>query len=77
MDKDVHLLDIFKTIFYFKFLEPGKVKFGSIKIWRNLNVFKPFEIFETVQTTPPVTVAPGPWVSDPFPEIPQSENQNI
>jgi hypothetical protein len=43
MDKLVHLFEIFKTIFYFKFLELGKVKFGSIKIWKNVNIFKPFE----------------------------------
>jgi hypothetical protein len=32
MDKVVHHFEIFKTIFYFKFLELRKVKFGSIKV---------------------------------------------
>jgi hypothetical protein len=32
MRKVVHLLDIFKTIFYLKFLELGKIKFRSIKV---------------------------------------------
>jgi hypothetical protein len=67
MDKVVHLFEIFKFIFYYKFIDLGKVKIGSIKIWRNLNVFKPFENFQTVQTAPPNTVAPGPRVSDPSP----------
>jgi hypothetical protein len=67
MDKVVHIFVIFKTITYFKFLELGRVKFQSTKVWRNLNVFKPFEIFDTVQTALPVTVVPGPRVSDPSP----------
>jgi hypothetical protein len=32
MDKVVHLFEIFKTIFYFKFLELGKANFRSIKV---------------------------------------------
>jgi hypothetical protein len=32
MQKVVHLSEIFKTIFYFKFLEPGKVLFEAVKI---------------------------------------------
>jgi hypothetical protein len=67
MDKVFHLFEIFKAIFYSKFLELRNVKFGSIKIWKNLNIFKPFEIFETVQTAPPVTVALCPRVSEPSP----------
>jgi hypothetical protein len=43
MEKIVHIFEIFETIFYFKFLELGKIKFGSIKVWENLNVFKLFE----------------------------------
>jgi hypothetical protein len=34
MEKVVHLFEIFKTMFYFKFLELRKVKFESIKIWK-------------------------------------------
>jgi hypothetical protein len=49
--KVVHLFDIFKTIFYLNFLEPGNVKFGSnkfgniwtfsnrSKFWNGLNCF--------------------------------------
>jgi hypothetical protein len=65
MENFVHPFVIFKTIFYSKFLEHREVKFGSNKIWKNLNVFKLFEFFETLQTAPPVTVAPGPLVSTP------------
>jgi hypothetical protein len=43
MDKVVHFFKSFKTIFYFKNLELGKVKFGPIKVWKNLDVFVPFE----------------------------------
>jgi hypothetical protein len=32
MEKYVHLFDIFKTIFYFKFLELGEVIFGPVKV---------------------------------------------
>jgi hypothetical protein len=32
MENVVHLFEIFKTIFYSKFLELGKVKFESIKV---------------------------------------------
>jgi hypothetical protein len=39
MEKVVHLFKIFKIIFYSKFLELGKVKFRSVKVWKNLNVF--------------------------------------
>jgi hypothetical protein len=46
MEKVVHLLKIFKNLFYFKFLEFEKVKFGSIKVWKILNIFKPFEILK-------------------------------
>jgi hypothetical protein len=46
MGKVVHLLEIFKIIFYFNFLELGKNKFGSIKIWENLTIFEPFEILK-------------------------------
>jgi hypothetical protein len=67
MEKVVYLFEIFKIIFYYKFLKLRKVKFGSIKVWKNLKVFKPYEIFEMVQTAPPVTVAPSPRVSDPSP----------
>jgi hypothetical protein len=67
MEKVVYLFEIFKIIFYYKFLKLRKVKFGSIKVWKNLKVFKPYENFEMVQTAPPVTVAPSPRVSDPSP----------
>jgi hypothetical protein len=43
MEKVVHLFEIFKTIFCFKFLELRNVKFRSIKVWKDLNIFKPFE----------------------------------
>jgi hypothetical protein len=33
MEKFFHLLEIFKTIFYFKFFELEKVLFGSVKVW--------------------------------------------
>jgi hypothetical protein len=46
MENVVHLFDIFKTIFYLKILELRKVNFGLIKIWKNLNIFKPFEILK-------------------------------
>jgi hypothetical protein len=36
MEKAVHLFDIFKTTFYFKFLELGKVNFGSVKVRMSL-----------------------------------------
>jgi hypothetical protein len=39
----------FITMFYFKFLEHGKVPFGSVKVWRNLNPIEPFK-FEPVKT---------------------------
>jgi hypothetical protein len=32
MENVVHLFEIFKSIFYFKFLELGKVIFGLVKI---------------------------------------------
>jgi hypothetical protein len=32
MKKVVHIFEIFKTIFYFKFLDLGKVPFGSVKV---------------------------------------------
>jgi hypothetical protein len=37
MEKVVHLFDIFKKIFYFKFLKLGKVLFGWVKVWIDLN----------------------------------------
>jgi hypothetical protein len=40
MEKIVHLFDIFKTIFYYNFLEHRKFKFGSVKVWKKLNVFE-------------------------------------
>jgi hypothetical protein len=46
MEKVVHIFEIFKIIFYFKFLELRKIKFGSIKVWKNLNIFKLFEILK-------------------------------
>jgi hypothetical protein len=46
MEKDVHLFEIFKLIIYFNFLELGKVKFGSIKVWKYLNIFEPFEFLK-------------------------------
>jgi hypothetical protein len=32
MEKVLHLFKIFKTVFYSKFLELKKVKFGSVKV---------------------------------------------
>jgi hypothetical protein len=32
MEKVVHLIEIFKTIIYFKFFELGKVTFGAVKV---------------------------------------------
>jgi hypothetical protein len=32
MDKIVHICEIFKKIFYFKFLELGKAIFGSVEV---------------------------------------------
>jgi hypothetical protein len=43
MEKVVHLFEIFKSIFYSKFLDLKKVKFGSVKFWKSLNIFEPFE----------------------------------
>jgi hypothetical protein len=46
MEKVLPLFKLFKSIFYFKISEPGKVFFGSVKISMGLNfefkVFKPF-----------------------------------
>jgi hypothetical protein len=36
MDKVGHLLEIFKTIFYFKFFGLGKAVFGLVKFWKVL-----------------------------------------
>jgi hypothetical protein len=47
IEKVVHLFKILKSIFYFKFLELRKVKFGSITLSKNLNIFEPLK-FETV-----------------------------
>jgi hypothetical protein len=33
MEKVVHIFETFKTIFYFKNFEPGKVLFGSNQVW--------------------------------------------
>jgi hypothetical protein len=38
--KVVPHLKLFPTIFYFQFLEHGKIPFGSVKIWANLNPFE-------------------------------------
>jgi hypothetical protein len=40
MEKVVHILEIVKTIFYFKFSELAKVLFGSKEIWINLKRFE-------------------------------------
>jgi hypothetical protein len=32
MEEDVHLSEVFKTIFYFKFLELGNGIFGAVKV---------------------------------------------
>jgi hypothetical protein len=49
MEKVVHLFKIFKTLVYFKFLKLGKVKFGLIKVWKILNVFKLFEFLKRLK----------------------------
>jgi hypothetical protein len=38
MEKIVHFFEIFKTIFYFKLLEPREIIFGSVNVWKKLNV---------------------------------------
>jgi hypothetical protein len=37
MEKVVSFFKFFKTIFYFKIFKLGKVLFGSVKIWNDLN----------------------------------------
>jgi hypothetical protein len=64
MDKVVHIFEIFKTIFYFNFLELKKVPFGSVKIWKNWNIFEPFEFengLNCFDPAPPETVAGTHW----------------
>jgi hypothetical protein len=41
MENVVPLFETFKTVFYFKILDLGKVLFGSIKVRMNLNLFEP------------------------------------
>jgi hypothetical protein len=36
MDKVVPLFNPFTTIFYFKLFELGKVLFGLVKVWKDL-----------------------------------------
>jgi hypothetical protein len=36
MEKVVHLFEIFKTIFYFKYFGLRKTAFGSVKVWKVL-----------------------------------------
>jgi hypothetical protein len=65
MDKVVHLSEIFKTIFYFKFLELGKGILGAVKVWSNLKSFELNRIwflFLWIQIPPLVTV-PGPHLA--------------
>jgi hypothetical protein len=37
MEKVVPLIEVVNTIFYFKFYEPRKVLFGSVKVRTSLN----------------------------------------
>jgi hypothetical protein len=37
MDKVVHLFETFKIIFYLNFSKQGKINFGLVKIWKDLN----------------------------------------
>jgi hypothetical protein len=46
-EKVVYPFEMFKTIFYFNFLELDKVPFGSVKILKSLTIFEPFK-FENV-----------------------------
>jgi hypothetical protein len=39
MEKIVPLFKPYKTIFYFKKIQTGKVPFGSSGVWTNLNKF--------------------------------------
>jgi hypothetical protein len=49
MEKVVPIVKPFKTIFYSKFFEPGKVLFGSVKVRTGLNFeFKSFKPFDRV-----------------------------
>jgi hypothetical protein len=43
MEQVVYLLEIFKAIFYCRFLELRKVPFGLVEVWKILNVFEPFK----------------------------------
>jgi hypothetical protein len=67
MEKVVHLSKIFKTIFYFKFLELRKAILGLVKVWSNLKSFelnRIWFIFLWIQIPQPVTV-PGPHLAAP------------
>jgi hypothetical protein len=40
MEKVVRLFKPFKTIFYFKIFETGKILFGSSGVWTDLHKFE-------------------------------------
>jgi hypothetical protein len=71
MEKVVHLSKIFKTIFYFKFLELRKAILGLVKVWSNLKSFELNRIwflFLWIQIPHPVTV-PRPHLAAPPPPL--------
>jgi hypothetical protein len=71
MDKVVPFFKSITTIFYFKNFELGKVLFGSVKVWKDLNfiLFHLNSNFELNSMPLPVTVAQGPLVSKPDPPL--------
>jgi hypothetical protein len=62
MKKIVTFFKSFTIIFYFKFFELNKDLFGSIKIWKDLNLNRS-------QPRRPVTVALGPTRQRPSPPL--------
>jgi hypothetical protein len=40
MEKVIHLFETFKNILYFNFSEQGKVLFGLVTVWKDLNLFE-------------------------------------
>jgi hypothetical protein len=67
MEKVVHLFEIFKSIFYSKFLDLKKVKFGLVKFWKSLNISEPFEFgkWGDCSRGPPVSPHLSPVLRQP------------
>jgi hypothetical protein len=63
MEKVVHLHEIFKTIFYFKFFELGRVIFGLVKNSNEFKIWNHFDQFDLDSNRG--TVAPGPTCRPP------------